>query len=428
MKTTMLFAVIGAGVQIGLFLPPKSALAQSNPPKVHQKVVDQFGVDRKSGRFGSAIAPLLSIGGEGDSALSATFGFADGTDFQQNVPVWIRNNSSVYDGKTGQYYDYVTVEFNGNSDTFRRRTGTTGAFVPEYPSGSSYSLSGNAQLYQDKFGNTVSSSSFVGPLIINYTDGRQTTLYFPSGYGQNTAYIDFTGNSPDRTIVNSFGYMLKISRDTAYRIQGVNLSRDYCDPTNATACTTSQSRQGSIRSSGSLRILINAAGSQAVYRFTAITANDRMRVRNQYSGGAPCDAPTSADFWYPAGITPFGASQEVYTIAYTIRAATGDCTQDPTHDDVFVSSVSGGGLTTQYTTLKRYYGSYGSNPYNLSFWLDITSVVNGQTDETSEANRPNQEWGASRRSLVYTRDGLSQQTTYNFNDLGHVDKGQPEQC
>lgn len=403
-----------AGVATGLALIPSEAWGQANPPKIHQQALDDFGVERKTGRFGLPIPPLLTIGGSEDAILRATFGYVDGADFQQNVPVWIRFNGGVYDGKSGKVYDYVTVELNGTSETFRRITNSTGAYTAEYPTGSTLSTGTNTASYTNKFNDRVTLAN--GIYTVDYPDGRQIRMYAVPGYGGSAAsFIDFTGNSPDRTVVNNFGYAIRLSRGDAYYLQAVNLAQDYCDLASSGSCSTSRTRQASIRSSGLTRVLTDAAGGSWSYRFVKINANDRMRVRNQYGSG--CDAPTSADYWYPAGITPPGAGGEVYSISYSLRAPAADCTQDPTHDDVFVSSVIKGDQSAGYTTTKRSYGSYGSNPYNLSYWIDISAQVGQRGNDFSEANRPNQEWGASRRSFVSTKDRLGRQVTYNFNDL-----------
>lgn len=407
----ILYLLCGCGMVI-----PTAGWSQSNPPKIHQKVVDEFGVERKTGRFALPIPALLNIGGSGNASLSATFGYVDGNDFQQNVPAWIRYNNSIYDGKTGKFFDYATVEFDGNSDTFRRETNKGGEYIAEYPSGSTFSINGNTTYYTDKYGNRVTLGS--DGFYISYTDGREIRMYAVPGYSTSSdSYIDFTGNSPDRTIKNNFGYMIKIGRSDVYSIQGVNLAQDYCDPAQGPLCSVSQSRVASIRRSGLTRVLTDAAGGIWSYRFVAINALDRQRVRSQYPGGQPCDTATSADFWYPAGITPPGANSEVFSINYYLRPLTSDCTQDPTHDDVSVSAVTEGDLSASYTTTKRNYGSYGSTPYTLSFWLDISAQVGQRGSDFSEANRPNPEWGASRRSLTTMKDRLGRQTSYNFNSL-----------
>lgn len=412
-KLTSLCLLLGGTA--GFAWPSNEAYGQTNPPKIHQKALDDFGVERKTGRFGLPIPPLLSIGGQGDASLTSTFGYVDGADFQQNVPFWIRYNSGVPDGKTGKIFDYVTVEIDGESDTFRRETGTSGSYIAEYRTGASYTPDSGGIIYTNKFGVRIVSEG--SGLAAEYPDGRRTRIQGRNGYGYGGTNIAFYGNSPDQTISNNFGYAIKLGGAGAYNIRAVNLARDYCDLADPNLCATSSTRQASISGSGLTRILTDAAGAVWTYRFVKIAANDRMRIRNVYAAGAPCDAPTSADYWYPAGITPPGASAEVYTITYSLRAPTSDCTQDPTHDDVFVSSVTKGDQVATYTAVKRPYGSYGSNPYNLSFWLDISAQVGQRGSDFSEANRPNQEWGASRRSFVKTRDQLGHETSYNFNDL-----------
>lgn len=399
-----------------LMLAVGAAWGQANPPKIHQKIVDDFGVERKTGRIALPVPPLLSVGGSGDAALSATFGYVDGADFQQNVPAWVRYNNSVPDGKTGKFFDYATVEFDGTSDTFRRETNTGQPYAPEYPSGSTFYIANNSTHYMDKYGSRVTISG--GRISIDYTDGRQTRMYSVTGYGNSPAsYISFMGNSPDQTIANSFGYMVKIGRGASYNVQGVNLAQDYCDPASAGLCSVSQTRQASIVSSELTRVVTNAAGSSWSYRFVKISALDRQRVRSEYPGDSYCDTPTSAEYWYLAGITSPNASSETYKVNYHLRPLTQDCRQDPTHDDITVSSVTQGDLVAQYTATKRYYGSYGSNPYDLSFWLDITAQLGQRGSDFSEANRPDPEWGASRRSLTTTKDRLGRQTYYTFNGL-----------
>ncbi|MGY4399183.1 hypothetical protein ACVWZA_004396 [Sphingomonas sp. UYAg733] len=381
------------------------ARGQVTQPRIVQKVVDDFMVERKTGRFSLSATDQIRIGGADEVALSVSYGPVDGSDFQQNGIPRLSYNQIRKEGSLN-YYDYYTVEYNGIGDTFRKDTGTTAPLTSQYSTGSTLVSSGGHYLFTDKFGIQI---DFGTDTNVTYPDGRQVRFV-----GLSTSMSFEDKDRTKRSIVNNFGYMLKfINSGLHLDIQAINLSKNYCDLTSAISCAgLLQTRKASVDSLGGIRIVSDADGGVTKYTFQQMYAFDYERICITLQNGSQCPDPPSWYRWYPTSVALPDSSAPVYSITYEKK---GDV-----HDDIFVKSVQKGDILASYFTVKNKYGSWGSNPYNLAFYLTTWVTISGQQNNYTRAVRPIPEWGSARRALMYSGDGLGRETTFSRNQLQEV--------
>ena len=395
------------------------AIAGTAQPTMNEPAVDQFGLELKSGRIPLTTPVQISIGGVGDSALQLAYlyestmtGFQGYRDVGFPVIRYSKVSLSIIEN-----YDYYSVEYSEGSATFRRATGTTGAFAEEFGTGSTLVQSGPDLIFTDKFGNKlftkINTNSYSSPRVdkASYPDGREV-------------YFRYSANGNIYTIENNFGYSLRRYQSA---VQAVNRAIDYCDPAATSRCAGLQgSRSSSFADlSASQRNFTDASGGVTSYRLVAITALDReplCTVGSGWGGTMSCDTPWSGPYYYPAGLTLPGSSAESISAAYAplnLPPPPYNPGSDPsTHDDVRVASITKDGITASYTYAEYPYGTYGQENYNLPYRLAVNTTVNGVTYSYSMANKPNSTWRISgRRYLEYAKDGLNRQTNFGFNDL-----------
>jgi len=391
---------------VSAILTASPALAQVTQPRINQELVDRFSVERKTGRFALRTSDQIRIGGSEESSLAVSYGPVDGSDFQQSgIPRLVYNQ--IRKEGTLSYYDYFFVEFNGISDTFRRNTGGSDPLINQYPTGSTLEVSGNHYIFTDKFGVVID----FGPneRVVTYPDGRETRFVGTS------ASVSFEGKDQTyRSAKNNFGYMLKFTGSGLHiDIQAVNLAVDYCDLANSIACSgLTETRQASITATTGERVLTDAGGGITKYTFQQINAFEYERICYVSDYIVQCPDPPSWYRWYPVTVTLPGFTSPSYTISHVKK---GDV-----HDDIFVSSVQMGSLIGTYNTTKSKFGSWGSNPYNLAYYIDTQVTVGGQSIGNSRAIRPLPEWGSARRALISLTDGLGRQTSYSRDDRMEV--------
>ncbi|WCM27833.1 hypothetical protein NDN01_02575 [Sphingomonas sp. QA11] len=378
------------------------AFSQVTQPRINQELIDRFSVERKTGRFALRTSDQIKIGSSEESSLAVSYGPVDGSDFQQSGIPRMAFNQIRKEG-TLNYYDYLSIEFNEVNETFRRNTGSSDAFVTQYPTGSTLIVSGDHYIFTDKFGIVIDFSP--NERVVTYPDGREIRFMGTS------ASISFEDRDrPYRSAKNNFGYMLKFTGSSSHiDIQAVNLAVDYCDLTSSTYCSgLTQTRQASANTSAGERVLTDAGGGITRYTFHQLYAFDYERICYVTDYISQCPDPPSWYRWYPVTVTLPGFSSPNYTISHVKK---GDI-----HDDIFVSSVQMGSLLASYNTTKSKFGSWGSNPYNLAFYIDTQMKIGEQLIGNSRAIRPVPEWGSARRALISWTDDLGRQTGYSRDE------------
>lgn len=253
-------------------------LGDDLPNTPHARTSDGNSVDYMAG-FQHWQMPDITIG-NGDSALTRTYEYNYDRDTDNFYGAWdvatSENNGSDYFYSFSHpggvdYFDYSIdptknctspepFPFAGNSGTCINH-GLTFKFE--------YITNDQLALLTDRSGTQYTYDQGVGwwgTILWNVPLARLTTIIKPSGeiikmYFDNLtsiyndpASVDYTGpitindNARLRAVVSSYGYMLKYTYATTGSVQDVtplqsitaiNLSVDYCDPTNVDACVLS---------------------------------------------------------------------------------------------------------------------------------------------------------------------------------------------
>jgi YD repeat-containing protein len=348
---------------------PMPAIAQVAPTGINEPAVDEFGLERKTGRFSWSSHEIIDVGGDDSGLEVVTTGVsnngwvetkwsANGTLFNLNQPdlssYAAADPSSPISGGVSQNRFKRTVSYFGGSETFDC---TPLGCDSEYLTGSTLAAITNGFLFTNTQGVKV------------YFEAARNKIVYPDG--REIAY------EAGKFRKNNFGYMLKISGAATY--QAVNQATDYCDPNSTAACATlSATRSASITTpSAGTSLITDAAGGVTTLRWGNKTAK-RMRVPLGASATLRASITTITER-YPLGVTLPGDTTESVTIVYNNI----DATNDP-HDDIRVTSITKHGVTASYQHIATYpYGRAEAPPeqngdgggYNYT-----GIVVNGRID------------------------------------------------
>ena len=448
--------------------------AQVAPTEVNEPAVDEFGLERKTGRFHWQSHEIIAVGG-GDSDLNVVVNdvrnpawaetklSADFTSENTNVPHLFSYPVGDYNNPLPEAINpnlqKVTISYFGGSQTFEC---SYSACTPEY-----FLDTSPATLLK-----TQSQYIFIDKNGIKITfDGAKTKIEFPDGRE--------TVLEGQKYRKNNFGYMLKISGPS---IQAVNLSIDYCDSNTTGSCSNlTQLRSANIvssQSSGTTSIT-DANGGITTLRWIPKTAK---RTR-PHQGSNNSSNILNLTEKYIVGVTYPGHSAESLTLNYNNIDPNVD-----THDDIRVISITKYGITSNYEYTQYYpYGreieppveqqlatiragflysiehswlnsdclggdylacmrletqqalmdsvnmmiEQRSNmqplPQNItgdpdaspggSYYLTIQQTISGQTGIKSYTLKPESKFGSSRRRLLYVSDALNRKTELIFNPL-----------
>lgn len=401
--TTVVFLVGSAS------LPAVEAAAQTQPAQISEQSVDEFGVERKTGRIGFSSPEQIKVGGDGAPSLAVTYIHVDGGGL---VPALLPrlHFDEVYDGTTNIYYEYFNVQFPGVAETFRRVRGAS-ALTPEYPTGSTLVVISGGYEFTDKHGFKL---IFTVTAKAKYPDGRLVSY---NGYNWLISPWNPNAGVPT-SITNNFGYMLKISQtngNAREEIQATNMAVDLCDSGSLLPCSgLSQTRTATVDYSATDRFLTDASGSQTRYRFTTFVASPYRNVCSVSNDGTlSCPSVQLVSQNYPAGITLPGASAENLTITYSATPMVG--TTGIVHDDIRVAAVTKDGITATY---QNWFSQVSSGSYptaNQPSFLTLKSFIAGQQISNSYAIRPASQWGRGRTAILHVDDALMRRTIFGFN-------------
>ncbi len=474
MKCAAITALAG-----GTLIWPQMLAAQVAPTEVNEQAVDEFGVDRKTGRFSWSTGEVIGVGGEGSRVSVAVTGVrtppvAETFMPAHSYPVTINRprltiapypaSQPIFPGEVNPNKNYVTVDYSGGSYTFEcDPIGCARQYLHWYdlvPQGTGY-------LFLDNQG-----------LEIEFTPSTSITTS-PDG---TTSSVLANGS-----IVDNFGFLLKFD---GVNIQAVNLAVDYCDPSSSNACSTvSANRTASLPGSFTNPLSISdAAGNVTKLRWEERTAKESRPPAGQETTNIG-NSIRNLVSRYPLGITLPGSTSEDITLTYNSINPLAD-----THDDIRVTSVMRNGVTATYqysqhwpfgkaveyieppsegagesnelsgvvvtgrlesAALSGYcedmndptcnVGGSGigggiqipeietqeappddDNPLDGSpagsqiYELTIQSTVNGELHSESFALKPFSSKGFSRRRLLWTRDGLGRETKLWTNEFEEV--------
>lgn len=308
---------------------PLAALAQVSDTEVNEKAIDEFGLERKTGRISWSSGAIIGIGGE-DSRISLSItGVRSPPRATRTWPETSRlvtfneprllseplpdPESSVPYTILPDRFDH-TVETPGGANSFWCYNDCVPQYIP------------NGSLVETDIGVTHENRAGVvfeftpEKTVVSYPDGRRYTYH------------------AERYWSNNFGFMLKFS---SAGIHAVNQAEDYCDPASVNPCTNlSAQRKASISYPTNGTIAYTNPASQT----TTLRWEQKTAKLNITPAGAP------PDFYIPSvaarylrGVKYPGSVEEDITVEYN--------TIDPlvdTHDQVRVSSIKRGAVTSNY--------------------------------------------------------------------------------
>ncbi|MEO9825289.1 MAG: RHS repeat domain-containing protein [Paracoccaceae bacterium] len=309
--------------------PISQANAQVSDTEVNQEAIDEFGLDRKTGRFSWSSGDIIAIGGDSSRISMSVTGVRNPARatriwplesylLQLNQPRLLSEpkpdrNSPIPGAIILNAFDH-TVETPFGSETFTCGTSCgseyfTDSTLAETATGHLYTSPGGVEVHFEEYSTHV-----------RHPDGRETT--YRTGRYQK----------------NNFGFMIKHS---AGGFQAVNLAVDYCNPDAAASCTgLDQIRTANFEApSIGVRHIVDSAG-----QITKLRWDDKSAKLYKRPQGAPASLwIESVEERYPTGITLPGSTSEDITINYHPI--------DPslnTHDDIVVSSIKKSGVTATY--------------------------------------------------------------------------------
>ena len=371
-------------------------LGEELPPPIKSPILDETGVELKSGRYGGLVIDQVSIGGEGSYLLKRSYAPQDGRDLvYQNIFSFYKYQ--VVEGVTS--YDYVDVRYPGGSLTFRRRTGSSGSYEAEYNTGATLDQNLN---FTDKYGVKIQGAK------LSYPDGREIWGGVQQP-GQDPVNIDI----PE--IRNNFGFRL---RGGSAGFQAINMAYDYCDYDYSHACTgLKKNRSGSFnRISPTEARITDASGGITRVFFTGIYAFDNEpKCYTSEFGQPPFCSGTSITHYYPAGVIRPGENSQSLSLSYSRYGGE----QTVSHAEVLISRVVAGGVTTDYQNAYDPNGSFGGP---CGFQSTIRSNVANLGYNYSRASSCSGVWPSPKMALNYFNDRLGRRTSFEANSLGEISK------
>lgn len=333
------------------------AIAQVAPTEVNEEAVDEFGLERKTGRFTWSTGEVIGIGSEesriGVSVTgvrnpprATTIWPAPFTLLHLSEPRLLSEplpdpKSPIPGAITPNSFNH-TVETPTSSETFKCST----TCYSEYLTGSLFEVTPTGYSYTDTQGVIVHFEEYSTTVI--YPDGRQTTR-------QSGQYWK-----------NSFGFMLKFSDS----IQAVNQSVDYCDESSSVACSNlTEIRTANFeRPSVGIEHIVDSLGLVTKLRWEEKTA----KLFERPQGASPQLQIPDAIERYPLGITLPGSVSEDITITYEDHDPSLD-----THDKIVVSSITKNGVTATYSYQRVYPQGFPEGEPSAAEAIDAITSTGG---------------------------------------------------
>ena len=431
---------------IGLFVAMGSSAGFAQVA-INEPTVDDFGVERKTGRALFSLPEINSIGGDGASRLSIKYTHVDGARLDLSGIPSIRGYEvdpcvEPQDGchyNTGdpasERYMLVIVSYGAVNERFRKMwngTSYSGAWLPEYPTGSTFTGEAfGVGEFVSKDGLKISRNST--------TNAAQYSVEYPDGV---TLKFDLNTDSDGAYVSNNFGYAIKMSvENDGVTFQSLNQARDYCSLYNQFLCANlSFSREGSLGSTKVSRtdsygntsqypteyIFTNPAGEVARLRNVLLGLQVKPPICATYSSPPglfnaekykSCSGDEYRWFAFPAGYKKMGKSVEDYRVTYDTPE---DEFQLKTYEQVRIEEIVHNGVIVDYESVLYKPSSGGYSADSLPSWVYITSRIEGVEQSYSAAYQPPPNWGYSRRWIEEVRDANSRTTYYSANQFMEI--------
>ncbi len=330
--------ICGSIFSAGTFGVANPVYAQVAPTEVNEKAVDEFGLERKTGRFSWSSGEIIGIGGDGSRLSIAVTGVRTPPTVEvvhplSSLPVTLNvprisivdrpARHPIFAGEIDPYEQNITVEYFGGSITFRC---TLSECHPEYFHWNDLDKQTGGYLFTDRNGIEI----FFEPsqVTTTYPDGRQEIV-----------------SIANRVWTNNFGFMLQFAGSSGQGafVEAVNLAEHYCTGGTQSICNTSQTtRMATLPTTlVSPLAIIDSVGGTTEVRWEAKAAMERRPPQGYpFPGLATIDKITSN---YPVGIKLPGSTSEDVTISY------GPYDEDwDTHDDIRVAQIVKNGVLVEY--------------------------------------------------------------------------------
>jgi hypothetical protein len=317
------------------------AMAQAGPTEVAEPAVDDFGLERKTGRFKWSGQQIIAVG-EGNSALEITV-----TD--PRSPPWA---GEIWPAKS----EVVNIDEprltsvsvpDPNSPIVSLLTGQTLAGETQTKPDKTVEYFGGTENFRCVISSCLSSQLSIETLVPSgagywYTDRQGIKIYFEAGRSK-IVYPDGKEVSYEfrKFRKNNFGYLLKYGGS---KLQAVNQAVDYCLEASTALCANlTAARAASIVTvSGTGALLTDPLGAVTTLRWENKTAK-----RDRTPLGAPCTGlcPYNYDISerYLVGVQYPGSTVDDIAITYNAIDSAVD-----THDDIWVTSIKKSGIVANY--------------------------------------------------------------------------------
>lgn len=383
------------------------AEAQTFPLPIENPVLDEYGMELKSGRYGGLSVSIISIGGDESSSLSRVYAPQNGREILAQ-PITNRHYSVVNLSNTPNLndpYEVVTIGYPGGSSSFRRKAGTS-TWSPEYATGATFvsDATWTTWVFTDKYGIKVE------PGKITYPDGREIF-----GGGTYTSGVDpiFVDTIDIR---NNFGFRLRTTnQNSTFAIQAVNMALNYCNNDLTAQCPGLQSvRTASVqRPSRSQVKLTNAAGELTQITLEPIEAFDSEPTC--YGGPGPCQwNGIKWIYYYPTQVTFPGSAGPDIVISYMRYGTPGTAT----HNEILVDHLDVNGISVDYFNSYSPNGSWGGQN---GYQVNVSSVAGGQPRLSAQSRSISAgAWPMSNLNLDILTENPSRTTSFGYNAMGTV--------
>ncbi|WP_146029825.1 hypothetical protein [Erythrobacter sp. SAORIC-644] len=359
------------------------------PPPIENPVIDEYGVELKSGRLGGLSVPLISIGGDGVYNLTWVYAPQDGR---------YLFSRSLFDVRTDEYrvnsvyYDITTFRYPGGTSKFRKINGT---WEPEFADGSTF----DGATFTDKYGVRISGGK------LSYPDGREV-------WAGSTSFTFDPLPTNMREMRNNFGFWLK----SGAGLQAINMAYDYCPSDFSAKCQgVSAVREATITANGwNSMALRNAAGETTNVTFVPIFGYDREPCELT-SGGPVCNG-IGTTYYYPATVRYPGSSTSDKTIAY---GGSGD-PETITHNEIVIDTLMDRGVSVDYANTVYPYsgGGPGSGPSGSQ--VQVSAAVDGLQRIYAKSYNYGGAWPTGNLNLSTVVNALGHQTSFSYNEKGDV--------
>lgn len=367
-----------------------TAAAQEFPKRIDQPVLDPYGVEIKSGRFGDLTIPLIAIGGGGDYSLQRIYAPQDGREMLVRAIYDEHTSQQIFNRLYG--YDVIRYQTPNGTVKFRRPAGSSASFVADYPARGN--LAGG--VFTDKYGVTYENGK------VTYPDGREI-------WGGTTSIGVDPSFHALAIMRNNFGFLLKTTGGVT---QAVNLAHNYCDFNAAASCAgLSATRTASVIGTGTQHYaLTNAAGEVVDVQLQPIEAYDGEPSCYQNPNTPYTCNGTRYAYNYPTTITFPGSSKSQISISYR---GSGD-PRNVSHGEVVVQNVTRNGVTVTYDNSLYLYGAGGTAPTGYQTY--IKAYVNGAQLFYANSTNIGRQWPPSELNLKTVQDGLNRYRTFSYDN------------